>query len=128
MQLEQLLEGAADILAHEPPPTLAGVETSSAVFTAAASPSVPVLESEPCARCGGRNVHRSRVKGLYERFRKLHTPARPFRCDDCGWRGWLLPLERTMALDTIVEADLRSLDAAFSPLPPLNDSRGSDGW
>jgi len=87
-----------------------------------------VFESEPCVGCGGRNVRRSRAKGVYERFRKLHTPARPFRCDDCGWRGWLLPLEHSMAIDEIVEADLRPLDAAFSSLSQLGESaRGSDG-
>jgi hypothetical protein len=115
VRLDQLLEGAVGIVQREPVPT-----------PAAAASSLP--DAEPCADCGGRNVHRSRARGAYERFRKLHTPARPFRCDDCGWRGWLLPLEHGMASDEIVETDLRSLDAAFSALTPLGDgSRGSDG-
>ena len=57
-----------------------------------------VMESEPCARCGSRNVHRSKVRGAYERFKKVHTPTRPFRCHDCDWRGWRLPLERLTPL------------------------------
>jgi hypothetical protein len=118
VQLEQLLEEAVDV-EREPALALAGVGAASAASAVAASaPEVAsVFESEPCARCGGRNVRRSRVKGAYERFRKLHTPTRPFRCDDCSWRGWLLPLEHAMAIDEIVEADLRPLDAALSPHP-----------
>jgi UDP-GlcNAc:undecaprenyl-phosphate GlcNAc-1-phosphate transferase len=115
VQLDQLVEGAAGATDREPAP----------VPTLQSVPSV--LESEPCARCGGRNVRRSRATGIYERFRKLHTPARPFRCDDCAWRGWLLPLEHATAIDEIVEADLRPLDAAFSSLAPLGDgSHASD--
>ena len=94
----------------------------------AATLSVPVLESEPCAHCGGRHTHRSRVTGVYERVRKWHTPTRPFRCADCGWRGWLLPLERTVPLDHIVDTDLRSLDGAFPQLPALSDgTSATDG-
>ena len=118
VQLEQLLE---------PAPALAEVGAASAASALAASlPSVvSVLECEPCAKCGGRNVRRSRVKGVYERFRKLHTPARPFRCDDCSWRGWLLPLDHATAIDEIVEADLRPLDAAFSPHPEGSGGSGA---
>jgi hypothetical protein len=91
------------------------VETSiAATFASASSPVLPlpptlpapssllaavrVLEAEPCGGCGGRNVHRSKARGAYERFRKLHTPRRPYRCDDCGWRGWLMPLEQATPL------------------------------
>jgi hypothetical protein len=64
---------------------------------------------------------------MYERFRKVHTPARPYRCEDCGWRGWLLPLERGMPFDGIGKTDLRSLDAALPPLTVLvEDARGSE--
>jgi hypothetical protein len=127
VQLEQLLECADAIVKREPALTLAAAGAAGAATSlAAAASSIP--DAEPCANCGGRNVHRSRAKGVYERFRKLHTPARPFRCDDCGWRGWLLPLEHVMAIDEIAETDLRSLDAAFSALAPLGESsRGSDG-
>jgi UDP-GlcNAc:undecaprenyl-phosphate GlcNAc-1-phosphate transferase len=55
-------------------------------------------DAPPCGRCGGPNVRRSKVRGAYERFRKLRTPTRPFRCHDCGWRGWRLPLERVTPL------------------------------
>jgi UDP-GlcNAc:undecaprenyl-phosphate GlcNAc-1-phosphate transferase len=126
VQLEHILEAQADSVERKPVTALAA-DGATDIATMAVTPGVGILESEPCAKCGGRNVHRSRVKGVYERFRKLHTPARPFRCDDCGWRGWLLPLERAMAIDQIIDTDLRSLDASFSPLPALGEgSRGSD--
>jgi hypothetical protein len=134
VQLEPLLEEAVAVAERQPvaapapmpAPTLADVGTADAAFALeAASPIVPLLESEPCARCGGRNVRRSRIKGMYERFRKLHTPARPFRCDDCDWRGWLLPLDHAMAIDEIAEADLHSLDAALAPLSS-ESGRGSN--
>ena len=115
VQLNQLVDVAVDVDDREP----ARVPASSDV--------VPLPESEPCTRCGGRNVRRSRAHGFYERMRKLHTPTRPYRCDDCGWRGWLLPLDRLLAIDEIVEADLRPLDAVFTPLPPLGeDDRAGD--
>ena len=114
VQLEQLLDESALVIERAPVPVMAAALTGVAT-------SVPVFETEPCAKCGGRNLHRSKATGMYERFRKLHTPARPFRCDDCDWRGWLLPLEHTVAIDEIVETDLRSLDAAFSPLAPLGE-------
>jgi UDP-GlcNAc:undecaprenyl-phosphate GlcNAc-1-phosphate transferase len=65
----------------------------------------PQMVSEPCERCGGNSVHRSKVRGTYERFRKLHTPTRPFRCHDCGWRGWRLPLERVTPLGALSATD-----------------------
>jgi UDP-GlcNAc:undecaprenyl-phosphate GlcNAc-1-phosphate transferase len=104
-----------------PAPAASPAVTTPAV---AAPLRISVLEPEPCASCGGRNVHRSRAKGIYERFRKWHTPARPYRCDDCGWRGWLLPLERGIPLEESVETDLRSLDAAFPPLVTIGQSTG----
>jgi UDP-GlcNAc:undecaprenyl-phosphate GlcNAc-1-phosphate transferase len=128
VQLERLVDEATGAAEGQTPPLAAAGATAATPAPGGSSPSVAsVLESEPCARCGGRNVRRSRVKGIYERFRRLHTPARPFRCDDCAWRGWLLPLEHAMAIDEIVEADLHPLDAAFSSLSTLGDgSRASD--
>jgi UDP-GlcNAc:undecaprenyl-phosphate GlcNAc-1-phosphate transferase len=64
----------------------------------AATVPIRILEAEPCGRCGGRSVHRSKARSAYERLRKLHTPRRLFRCNDCGWRGWLLPLEQATPL------------------------------
>jgi len=116
VQLDRVLEATIAAERREVP--------STTTTLSQAPPSVLVLESEPCVSCGGRNVHRSRAKGVYERVRKWHTPARPFRCNDCGWRGWLLPLERGIALDEAGETDLRSLDAAFPALATIGENAG----
>jgi hypothetical protein len=38
-------------------------------------------------------VHRSKARNVYERVRKNRTDRRLYRCEECGWRGWLIPLE-----------------------------------
>jgi hypothetical protein len=73
-----------------------------------------------CGACRSPNVHRSPARNLYERFRKRHTPTRPFRCQDCRWRGWCLPLELQVAVEPSVQAvDLSALDRLLDerPLP-----------
>ena len=126
VQLERLLEETAGVASRG---AAALAVTPARSSGAHASPSTPVraivLQSESCARCGSRSVHRSRTSGLYERVRKAHTPARPFRCDDCGWRGWQLPLDRAMPFDAVDEPELGSLDAA---LPPLDISSPEAQW
>jgi UDP-GlcNAc:undecaprenyl-phosphate GlcNAc-1-phosphate transferase len=77
---------------------------------------IKVIGAQPCLSCGSRNVHRSKARNLYERFKKLHTAARLYRCHDCGWRGWLLPLEYApiIAPEAIPEpGDLTALDSLF---------------
>jgi UDP-GlcNAc:undecaprenyl-phosphate GlcNAc-1-phosphate transferase len=49
--------------------------------------------AQPCASCKSFNVHRSKARSTFERFKKLRTDKRLYRCEDCGWRGWLTPLE-----------------------------------
>jgi UDP-GlcNAc:undecaprenyl-phosphate GlcNAc-1-phosphate transferase len=118
VQLERLLAATEIADAPEAVSTLptATAEAAAMGTTIAGGLRLPFLESEPCARCGSRNLRRSRTKGIYERFRKLHTQARPFRCDDCAWRGWLLPLEQFTPFAVSGDNDLRSLDVTF-PLP-----------
>lgn len=48
---------------------------------------------QPCPSCRGWRVHRSKARTFYERFRKSRTDRRLYRCEECGWRGWLIPLE-----------------------------------
>ena len=130
VQLDRMIEEPTTASRPDAALNVARLSALDVVSSVAAAPasvaalSFPALESEPCIRCGSCNVHRSRAKGLYERIRKAHTPARPFRCDDCGWRGWLLPLQRVIPVEDFGEADLRSLDAGFSPMPALGESAG----
>ena len=68
--------------------------------------------SEPCPSCREYKLHRSRARSLQERLRRQWTMKRLFRCEGCGWRGWMLPIER-FAGDTTGEAvpvDLTTLD------------------
>jgi predicted RNA-binding Zn-ribbon protein involved in translation (DUF1610 family) len=43
---------------------------------------------ERCPKCKSRKIHRSRTKPGLEKIRKTLTGKAPFRCSDCGWRGW----------------------------------------
>jgi len=53
----------------------------------------PHLDSQTCPSCTTSLARRSRARNVFERFRKLRTDKRLYRCDACGWRGWLTPLE-----------------------------------
>jgi hypothetical protein len=52
-----------------------------------------VLASPTCPACARGILHRSRSRNIYERMRKSHSWKRLHRCEACGWRGWLLPIE-----------------------------------
>lgn len=41
-----------------------------------------------CPQCKSESAHRSRSRSRWERWRKEITGKRPYRCPDCGWRGW----------------------------------------
>jgi predicted RNA-binding Zn-ribbon protein involved in translation (DUF1610 family) len=70
------------------------------------------LGAQRCPSCGEATASRSRARNAIERFRKRRTDQRLYRCEPCGWRGWLLPLEftRNESLDERASPDLRSLD------------------
>jgi uncharacterized protein with PIN domain len=68
-------------------------------------------DSQPCPSCKGWHVHRSKARNVYERLRKSQTDRRLYRCEECGWRGWLLPLEfgARMRIDVPSRPELRPL-------------------
>jgi len=76
----------------------------------ASSTTAWTVESEPCKRCTSSNVHRSKTRNIFERLRKERTLKRLYRCHECGWRGWLLPLETAAPLDVAPTADLTGID------------------
>ncbi len=41
-----------------------------------------------CPRCGSARARRSGPHTLEERMLRAFTPFRPYRCRDCGHRGW----------------------------------------
>jgi FlaA1/EpsC-like NDP-sugar epimerase len=55
----------------------------SNVLTGPAGPS--------CSKCQSGRLVRSRSHSVADRLRKRLTAERLFRCDACGWRGWLPP-------------------------------------
>jgi len=71
-------------------------QPSDYAVRAQASGSTPCprpLSGLTCSVCGSPRVYRSRSKGGVERVRKTLTDRRPYRCGDCGWRGWLTEVE-----------------------------------
>ncbi len=46
---------------------------------------VPAL----CPKCNAEALHRSHAHSHLEEKRKQLSSKRPFRCHECGWRGWL---------------------------------------
>ncbi len=97
------------------PPHAAGLQQNTPLPGVLAPIAAPVDTAghdwQPCPSCKGWRVHRSKARNVYERFRKSRTDRRLYRCEECGWRGWLIPLEfgtRTR-IDVLSPTDLRSL-------------------
>ena len=89
------------------------VETLSALTVLRPLGPAAFRESEPCRRCGSSNVHRSKARHVLERVRKPRTLRRLYRCRDCGWRGWLFPLEAAAPLADAGSTDLSDLDTPW---------------
>jgi hypothetical protein len=73
-----------------------------------------------CPSCISARVHRSHARNLVERMRRNMSPERLFRCDSCGWRGWLMPLvsiESELA-DEAPAPNLADVDRAVSRSTP----------
>jgi hypothetical protein len=71
--------------------------------------SLAVIE-QLCPRCQSSRVHRSRPRSLVERVRKRMRADRLFKCPDCSWRGWLVPLEFGGEPAAVSTIDLSALD------------------
>jgi hypothetical protein len=61
---------------------------------------------------------RSRARNWLERMRREHTSLCVYRCDQCGWRGWLNIIEYfgghgESRLDS--NLDLEVIDARLAP-------------
>jgi hypothetical protein len=56
---------------------------------------------------------------VFERFRRNFTGKAPFRCDDCGWRGWAFDFAsgRDAGVGQVSESpepDLEAIDREMS--------------
>jgi hypothetical protein len=120
-QPETSLAASASMSALAPAPTSApapAATSTPAPTVAAAAFHDPV--KQPCPHCGSHRLHRSRVRSLPERVRRSFSALRLFRCDECNWRGWLIPLEFGDADPVAVSEspDLGSLDQALQAMRP----------
>jgi hypothetical protein len=73
-----------------------------------------------CPSCVTARVHRSRARNFVERMRRHRSAERLFRCDSCGWRGWLIPLVSidSESLQSGTAPDLEHIDNAVVSPPP----------
>lgn len=93
--------------------------TSATVAPVARTSTLGSCLEQPCPKCESLQLHRSRARGLPERIRRRFSSQRLFRCSDCGWRGWLLPLQFNDAdlVQPMSDApDLASLDVALQTM------------
>lgn len=114
IKLEYLSEGAA-----QQPLALPTVGDAERAAT-------PLLLAgvEHCPSCKGQNVQRSQARNMYEHFRRTQTTKRLFRCHQCGWRGWLAPLDsrRAPVVGDVLDVDLSHLDDGFDAASFANES------
>src|SRR5262249_24348508 len=59
-----------------------------------------------CPRCHSSRMHRSRPRSFLERARRRMGTVRLFKCSDCHWRGWLIPLTFAGAVPSDSSVDL----------------------
>jgi hypothetical protein len=89
-------------------------DDASAAPTAIPAASVDDALGQHCPKCRTGRVHRSKARNVFERVQRGLKDARLYRCDDCGWRGWLTSLVYVGA-EPIAEheaPDLTALDRA----------------
>jgi hypothetical protein len=68
---------------------------------------------QECPRCHSSEIHRSRVRSRWGKWRKLITRRMPFRCSACTWRGW-----GKESGPTFSEAERRVAEGVLAPAPP----------
>jgi FlaA1/EpsC-like NDP-sugar epimerase len=77
--------------------------------------------NQRCPRCHAFALHRSHARSIVERIKKEFSDQRLYRCDECGWRGWAVPIDaagRSTAGQQDVP-DLASVDAAIGGSRPV---------
>jgi UDP-GlcNAc:undecaprenyl-phosphate GlcNAc-1-phosphate transferase len=96
----------------EPDPIIAPRQGKPVVKREAGSPWDVI-----CPACAAPSAHRSRSRSRLERLRKNHTAKRPYECDACGWRGWMLPESARHREGTGIACDppdLQAIDLAIA--------------
>ncbi len=137
--LAQLREVVPEFGSAEPatPLTLAEPQISPIAAAEATPPAIesPISANAACLACASTSFRRSRVVGLVELVRRQITDKRPYRCDNCGWRGWIdvvsVPARTVATRDN--HPDLGAIDLAFSKVvgraaTTVTPSRLDAGW
>jgi hypothetical protein len=67
-----------------------------------------------CPACRSFSLQRSHARSVVERIRRSVSAERLHRCAECGWRGWLTPLDYASSIEdgTAHVPDFSALDAA----------------
>jgi len=83
------------------------------------------MTEQSCPRCRGV-MYRSHSRTFLERARKVFTSRRPFRCESCGWRGWISELDAVSfaPVDPHEPPDLASIDTAMKGSRDADRDRG----
>jgi len=88
----------------------------SAVETPVASSAPPALA---CHKCRSGHLYRLHARTLLERAVRAVSDKRLFACDECNWRGWLVPVDVGVAASDISlrRPNLGEIDAALALTP-----------
>jgi hypothetical protein len=95
------------------------------VADTAVEPVSVVLEDaagQSCPKCPAGRLVRSHAHSIAERARKQLTAQRLFRCEACGWRGWLVPNAwQPPPVEQPTTQDLSVLDYAIAAPHVMSD-------
>jgi hypothetical protein len=113
-RLNVRVEQFGETLPLEPPPLPEGPSSAAAIaMPIAVSDTIQALGASPCPSCGSHQMRRSKARSFHERLRKGYTQKRMFRCQQCSWRGWLIPLECATAAEATWSPDLTAIDTSM---------------
>jgi hypothetical protein len=108
-------------------PAAAATPVLPAAAQAADPTAVSRLVQQECPACRTRGLGRTRARSLFERLARAVGEKRLFICEECGWRGWLRPVDVGIGAHGLTPGvpDLRALDAAVEIIPFVANRRFS---
>jgi FlaA1/EpsC-like NDP-sugar epimerase len=79
----------------------------------------PARVAAVCHNCRSGRLYRSHARTLLERVVRAVGDKRLFTCDECNWRGWLVPVDVgvTVSGSALMRPDLGEIDAAVALTP-----------
>jgi FlaA1/EpsC-like NDP-sugar epimerase/lipopolysaccharide/colanic/teichoic acid biosynthesis glycosyltransferase len=124
--VEAVMAGLKSLIPEYSSPEMAGAATARPADTSASVHPAPLATFSSdilhCPHCKDGRIRRSHARSIAERVKRGLTEERLFRCEQCGWRGWMVPLVfagfRPVA--EVPPPDLSRLDevVASNPGPP----------